>query len=314
MRSPARILIFSLLLVIVTLMAVVPTTVSAQNSPRDEECVRAAAEAGANEQDLTPPRLYFLPFCDQTPVYSFEGKNFDKYCHEVKSCQADDFVQLFVNMSNAGLIALPVIALLFFIWAGFNLIQSGGNPEKVNQAKKMMLGVILGVVIIVILAWFWTTFVVFILTGDTEVFGNPWWGGTPAGDESGITGCCATSLGCVDSLFQDECNDKPGATWIQATSCNTLTQCQLLEAGCCVPKFIDDYGTCGIPDPLRGCSDTVRYELKQVSCESEPKCEVWGCCVYDAAGTVCDPRSTSTCDSVGGTLYPNTACASVPDC
>lgn len=308
----------------------------------ETECRAAFSEAEY------PPQLYFLPFCDQTPQYILDkdGKTisttvvdettgqsyetvvtrpvasdcalderqcFDKYCKPVRNCQANDFLQLFVTASQKGVILLPMVAMLFFIWGGYNLIMSGGNPQKVEQGKKMLLGVVLGLIITLILAWFWTNFVVFILTGSSNINGVPWWGGVPRGDVSGAKGCCTTSLGCKDALFRDQCEQFTGAAWIQGTSCSALTQCTLLQEGCCVPISRIDYGNCGVPDPLRGCDSWAGWTLvRGTSCVDEDKCDVWGCCTTDYG--LCTDSNKKRCVSSGGTFYDNTDCSAVPQC
>ncbi len=261
-------------------------------------------------EELTPPRLYFLPFCDQTPVYVIDStskqllsdcpsdsktcKKYDKYCREVRPCQPDDFVQTFVNMSSSALIALPIVAMLFFIWGGFNLITSGGNPEKIQQGKRMILGVVLGVIIILILAWMWANFVVFILTGSSNVFpgtnsAKPWWGGGTGSQITPVTtpgtGCCVTLQGCLDAESKTGCDkymtDKTycigsdcSTAWIQATECSQYEQCQNLDQGCCVPYDTTKHD-CVPPEPVRGCSTVAsdHYLRDQTSCASITQCQ-----------------------------------------
>ncbi|MFA6908509.1 MAG: pilin [Patescibacteria group bacterium] len=268
MKLSRPILVFSF--VIALIAGTLPVTVHAANPPADEACVSAAKGKAA-----TPPTLYFLPFCDQTPIFTTsDGATFDKYCRPVRSCQADDFVQLFANLSSKALIGLPILALLFFIWAGFNLIMSGGNPEKVNSAKKMMVGVLLGCIIILVLAWMWTTFVVVVLTGDTEkpgsIDGRPWWG-TGSTDQEALPtkGCCTTLLGCISNITEAECDEIEASglytvhgfsntDFTEGTACSTLPLCANLKEGCCVPNQTTSTD-CQPPDPVRGC--TVFTEL-----------------------------------------------------
>ena len=281
MKLSRPILLFSF--VIALLAGTLPVTVHAANPPADAACV-------AKESEDTPPDLYFLPFCDQTPVFTVDGAPFDKYCRPVRSCQADDFVQLFANLSSKALIGLPILALLFFIWAGFNLIMSGGNPEKVNSAKKMMTGVLLGCIIILVLAWMWTTFVVVVLTGDLEnpgsVFDRPWWGtGSTDQEQLPVKGCCTTLLGCISNITEADCNDieAKGTYAVQSltitdftegTACSTQPLCENLEEGCCVPLAATS-GDCHIPDPVRGCTEYAgtHYLAPDTSCVDIGFCE-----------------------------------------
>lgn len=266
---------------------------------------------GQGKGQVEPPKLYFLPFCDQTPAWRVDintGETdstcekgskcieYDEYCMPVRTCQPDDFVQLFASMAQKGIIALPVIALVFIIWAGFNFIMSGGNPEKIKQAQKMMVSVLLGVVITVVLAWFWTTFVVSIITGDAKIFGRPWWG-----DDAGVNnpvetigpsaGCCVTPQGCLNGITERECDDYEtlgtycvtvplvgtnicNTSWIQSTECSTYSDCNTLQNGCCVP-LDDTSNDCVIPDPIRGCGDitTTHYLVEGTSCSGLSQCQ-----------------------------------------
>lgn len=81
-----------------------------------------------------------------------------------KACGFNDFVQLFINLSNWGLGILAVLALGFTVWGGFTLLLSGGNSEKVQEGKKTIWGGILGVTI-VLTSWIFVGFVISALTG-----------------------------------------------------------------------------------------------------------------------------------------------------
>jgi len=61
---------------------------------------------------------------------------------------------------------LGLVALIIFIIAGFQWMTSGGNKEKIQGAQKLMGAAVVGLVIIII-AWAATHFVVGALTGVT---------------------------------------------------------------------------------------------------------------------------------------------------
>jgi hypothetical protein len=63
---------------------------------------------------------------------------------------------------------LGLVALIIFIVAGFQWMTSGGNEEKIQAAQKLMEAAVIGLVIVII-AWAATFFVVQSLTGITEV-------------------------------------------------------------------------------------------------------------------------------------------------
>lgn len=297
------------LFVAVTSFFVQPAQAQSMTEP-DYACLQATNQ---DKEAVKPPRLYFLPFCDQTPRYFVNTSNgqlvskcdkgsncskYDEYCMPVRNCQPDDFAQTFANLARVGIIALPVIALVFLIWAGFNLITSGGNAEKVQQGKKMMVSVLLGTLIIIVLAWFWTTFIVFIITGSTTLWKGTdnerlWWGGGTSTTEETFSpnaGCCVTPQGCLEGTSQSQCDEYEttgkycvripitgaqlcSTSWAQAISCSSYSQCITLQSGCCLP--IDGSNDCITPEPGRGCSDWAdTHELiDSVACGDIDQCQ-----------------------------------------
>lgn len=71
---------------------------------------------------------------------------------------------VFINLINAALIFVGVIALIIFIFAGIKLINSGGDPKKVGEAKKTMTYAVIGVVII-----FMSFFIIRVISQVTGV-------------------------------------------------------------------------------------------------------------------------------------------------
>ncbi|MCF7906730.1 hypothetical protein K9K85_00380 [Patescibacteria group bacterium] len=70
------------------------------------------------------------------------------------------------SVVKAILSVLGLVALIIFIIAGFQWMTSGGNKEKIQGAQKLMGAAVIGL-IIVIIAWAATYFVVQSLTGVT---------------------------------------------------------------------------------------------------------------------------------------------------
>lgn len=196
--------------------------------------------------------------CEETSGYKQyeEGWKIMPDCFTCGSCDLYDFVQLFVNLANVGLKVLPYLAMFMMIWAGFNLIMAGGNPQKIQEGKKMITSVILGVIIIVILAWAWSYFIVYALTCDPAhketcqaklfpgggIWEREWWGGGEATVEHQPgTGCCIVNgFGCIDT-DQTTCTSLGGPD-IQTTYegdyqyCHNFSAtCQSYQVGCCVP-------------------------------------------------------------------------------
>lgn len=56
---------------------------------------------------------------------------------------------VYVNIINAILGILGGLALLFFIYGGFQFMLAGGNEERVAKAKKSLTWATLGIVVII---------------------------------------------------------------------------------------------------------------------------------------------------------------------
>lgn len=116
-------------------------------------------------------------------------------CADEGSCQASDFVALFVNLYQLGLELLAPVALLFFIIGGIILLTAAGYQERVKRGQQILSQVTAGV-IIVLLSWVIIDTMIFTLTGDTQrtVFGSPWYQGSIWNPE------CAPIFreGCID--------------------------------------------------------------------------------------------------------------------
>jgi len=254
-------------------------------------------EKGVSDEKKKEFEHVVIPRCDQTPdltktiPYEVEkseagkeketetktepkSEQFDEYCYPVRACGLDDFVQLFVNLAKWGWWILPSLALLMFIWGGFLLLTSGGNQERIQQGKRMLLSVLIGGIVVLILVWILTSFVIYALTGNKEgsIFGKPWYGGTTVGP---TTGCCITEFECKDSaMTRDECLVQPFyIDWQARVSCfqeknnPVYTICMnKKKAGCCVPKDINNK-ECILPNsnavkPEDKCAATYNYDDK----------------------------------------------------
>ena len=60
----------------------------------------------------------------------------------------DDFVSVVVQVSVIVLGIVGSIALLMFIYGGVMFLISSGNSEKVTQAKQIIIGAVIGLVIV----------------------------------------------------------------------------------------------------------------------------------------------------------------------
>ena len=88
-------------------------------------------------------------------------------------CEFKHLVTLFIRVINYLISVAAVVAMYHILLAGFNLITSLGNPEKIETAKKTVANAIVGFGLI-ILAF------VFINLVVNGIFGSPgaerqWW-------------------------------------------------------------------------------------------------------------------------------------------
>jgi hypothetical protein len=77
---------------------------------------------------------------------------------------------VFNNLISAALLFVGVVALFFIIWAGFNMTTSGGDPKKVEAAKRIMTYAIIGLTIV--LLSFGILFFIGYITGTTSCITN----------------------------------------------------------------------------------------------------------------------------------------------
>jgi len=89
---------------------------------------------------------------------TIDGKSINK--KETGSYELNDFVVLLVNVAQWILGISGSLALLAFIIGGLMFLTSAGNKERVEQAKKILSGAVIGLAIV----FFSYTIINFILT------------------------------------------------------------------------------------------------------------------------------------------------------
>ena len=81
------------------------------------------------------------------------------------------------------IVAAPVLATLFFVWAGVLIMLGGANPGMLTQGKRIFKDTIIGLIVIM-LAWLITNTLIKSLAKDTIYTGddastpielNKWW-------------------------------------------------------------------------------------------------------------------------------------------
>jgi len=108
---------------------------------------------------------------------------------------------------------LGLIVLILFIIGGFKWMVSGGNEEKVAEAKKIMSAAVVGLFIIII-AYAATDFIVKQITTVAE----------PAT-------CTPTYVRCVDEASDEYVTCQPDDTWGTARIACTAGECTLGDIG-----------------------------------------------------------------------------------
>lgn len=69
-------------------------------------------------------------------------------CWETGDCSLNDFLQVFVNISDYILGIVGSLALLLFVIGGFYLLASQGESGRVQKGKAYITGAIVGIIIV----------------------------------------------------------------------------------------------------------------------------------------------------------------------
>lgn len=66
-------------------------------------------------------------------------------CNPLNACSFQDLIDRLISI-----VAIAAIALvpLMFVWAGIKFVTAGGEPEKIKQAKNIMLYTVIGLGIV----------------------------------------------------------------------------------------------------------------------------------------------------------------------
>lgn len=112
----------------------------------------------------------------QAPVSStlFNSQEGIEEVGQVYGNQRMDVRLLVVKIIQIGLGFLATIFLVLTLYAGFKYMTSGGNEEKAREAIKLLTNAIIGLVII-LLAWAITKFVLLRMAASINNNVNPWY-------------------------------------------------------------------------------------------------------------------------------------------
>jgi hypothetical protein len=91
-------------------------------------------------------------------------------CYENGQCGVCEFFEVAYRFVQILFGLMGGTALVFFIWGGFGMITSGGNPEKITSNKKLMMSTVVGIMIM-LLAWTAVNGIIVMLTGDVGAKG-----------------------------------------------------------------------------------------------------------------------------------------------
>jgi len=69
-------------------------------------------------------------------------------CRENGDCQLKDFAQLAVNVAGWILGVTGSLTLIAFVYGGVLFLISAGSSERVNKAKQVIVGAVVGLVIV----------------------------------------------------------------------------------------------------------------------------------------------------------------------
>jgi len=112
-----------------------------------------------------------------------------------------DIKELIASIINIALGFLGILAVIIILYAGYLWMTAGGNADQIEKAKKILLGAVIGLVII-LSSWAIAAFIISRLGGATLGGGS---GGIGAPCSSSATSCvrvpsmCASGLTCSAS-------------------------------------------------------------------------------------------------------------------
>lgn len=81
------------------------------------------------------------------PITGHAGFLDDLACINNGQCGLDDIVKGFVNLTRLLLGSMGAFALLYFVWGGIQWLISGGNADKVNKGRQIMINTFWALVI-----------------------------------------------------------------------------------------------------------------------------------------------------------------------
>jgi hypothetical protein len=90
--------------------------------------------------------VFNICLAEEKPL--LDSGSYSSGCINSGSCTLNDFVMIAVRVSQIILGITGSLALLFFIYGGVMFLISGGSSERVTQAKNIIIGAAVGLVIV----------------------------------------------------------------------------------------------------------------------------------------------------------------------
>lgn len=65
-------------------------------------------------------------------------------------CKITDLLLVVIRIMNYMFSLASLIAMLFIVWAGWNMITAGGNEEKISKAKETFSHAVIGFFLVIV--------------------------------------------------------------------------------------------------------------------------------------------------------------------
>jgi len=205
-------------------------------------------------------------------------------------CDANSFIQLFVNFANIMLKLSPPLVVMVFMYGGIKFISAKGKQETIQAGKKILGSAALGMAIITFLGWTLTFFIVQALTGignekllrtTLNPAGQDWWNPSAVAPDPSDSNnspdlqCCVIAqvdgqdpigVGCAMKTESDCVALGGNRDSDFTTTCAGQSQCENINFhyDCCVsPDFNgnDNYDDCiEVGDNIETCFNHTGYK------------------------------------------------------
>lgn len=139
--------IILLVLIIFAFIVFIPNFVQAERYERD---IGAGRESSCNCQMVNGEKICtcMCQSANEVPNCKIGWLISDPICACCGDCTLENFLELGINLANQILKYLGIVALAAFILGGLVWLTSAGSKEKVEKGKKIIVGALIGLVIV----------------------------------------------------------------------------------------------------------------------------------------------------------------------